>query len=146
MISKINIQLGTVWPMSNDLYSTSFNVVLHSLAVYSSLQNCCHAPGRERQWPVSTCDCKTKESLLFFSHTALLSHHLSHDYCSANCCTFQVGCQENREKPEITEPTNPIQCRPLHLHITNGFRVTMWPTLNIIFSSFSFCLWPNDEI
>ena len=27
-------------------------------------------------------------------------------------CTFQVGCQENREKPEITEPTNPIQCRP----------------------------------
>ena len=28
------------------------------------------------------------------------------------CCTFQVGCQENREKPKITEPTNPIQCRP----------------------------------
>ena len=24
---------------------------------YSSLQNCCHAPGRDRQWPVSTCDC-----------------------------------------------------------------------------------------
>ena len=53
------------------------------------LQNCCHAPGRDRQWPVSTCNCKT------------------------NCyCTFQAGCQENREKPEITEPTNPIQCRP----------------------------------
>ena len=44
---------------------------------YSILHNCCHAPGRDRQWPVSTCDCKTKESLLFFSHTALLSHHLS---------------------------------------------------------------------
>ena len=27
-------------------------------------------------------------------------------------CTFQVVCQENREKPEITEPTNPVQCRP----------------------------------
>ena len=45
-------------------------------AVVSEVQNCCHAPGRDRQWPVSTCDCKTKESLLFFSHTALLSHHL----------------------------------------------------------------------
>ena len=26
--------------------------------------------------------------------------------------TCQVCCQENREKPEITEPTNPIQCMP----------------------------------
>ena len=29
-----------------------------------------------------------------------------------NSCTFQVGCQENREKPEITEPINPIQYMP----------------------------------
>ena len=28
-----------------------------------------------------------------------------------------VGCQENREKPEITEPTNPIQCRPHDLDL-----------------------------
>ena len=98
---------------------------------------------------LSTCNHRSKEienSDFKFACTSQAKPQLTLRKISAfgegNLCKVWfcwVGCQENREKPEITEPTNPIQCRP------HEARVTMTYTEWMLFQDLPICLWPNDN-
>ena len=69
---------------------------------YPAATALCRTVVKDRQWPVSTCGCKTMEDLFIFNHTVPASHpyhcllYCMTMYCSANCSKNALSSILNR--------------------------------------------------